>query len=299
MQDCPNIHNICIGISGFWHCFLKPRLELPPLFRRVYVLIVFYIIKYNQVRSPVAVFTTSDLFSWTDCLHFYVRFCENNAWPPSLISLQRTKVFNDVPIFLQFCFNIFQKTFCLFGRVWNEDAVMLVSVQNRMERILKGEICTLGVSSWCSNHLSGTLQPWNFFRSLCWISGFQYPFRPYAIQFLMECRGFSPEIMREVCPSKISKVKCCQFLPESFLAFYLFPCFKTLPELFPFLPVISISWYIIYKKLFLIGCMVNDFLIRFLIQFPEPFINFNHPPSSSLLLWSECFWAALQIPHPS
>ena len=103
----------------------------------------------------------------------------------------------------------------------------------------------------------------------------------------MEMRGFFDEIVWKVCSSEVGQVKRGQLFPETMFAHHgltiLVPCI----QFFAFFRMVCAPENILLEEFGLIFLIILDINILFLIHFPEPSFNINHPASSYPLLLSE------------
>ena len=86
----------------------------PSLFGSVDILIIFNIIKNNQVWSPVPVPSITDFLSAAYCLNLDIAGSKNNISLPNL-SLKLTTVFNYMCVFFKLGLNIGKESLCLVG----------------------------------------------------------------------------------------------------------------------------------------------------------------------------------------
>ena len=206
MQHRPDVHDVRVGVPGLADRLVEPALQLPALLRRVHVLVVFDIVQDDQVRPPVPVLAAADLLAGSHRVHLDVRPGKQHAGAPRLVPALLAEVLQDRAVLFQFRPDVLQECFGLVGRVRQDQDVVLVLVEDRVQAVLEREVRALGVSSGRGRDHVAALLPVDLLPVRLRIQPLEDTAAPQPVQLLVELRRPPHEVVRQVSPAEVSQV---------------------------------------------------------------------------------------------
>ena len=274
MQQRPDVDDVRVGVASLGDRLIKPVPELLALLRRVDVLVVLQVVADDEVGPPLLVAASTDFLAGADCLDFDPVGGQNDRRFPDL-PLQLPEVLPESCVFLELGLDVRQEALGLFGAVGEDDLIVLVGIDRRVDGVLESKGRALGVATGGFNRPPAAVRPADLLRGDGWVKPLQDALPPDAVELAVERGGFSDEVVREVGPPKILQVDRPELPAQSLRPGQLLPGLEVPEELRPTLGEIAVADNIFKKKLLLVIAVGDRFTIFRFLQTLQIFDQFN------------------------
>ena len=283
MQQRPDVDDVGVGVARLRDRLVEPVAELLSLLRGIDVLVVFQVIADDEVGSPLFVTPTTDFLAGADCLDLDTVGEQDDRGLPDL-SLQLSEVFLEDGVLFELRLDVREEPFRLFGTVRQDEDVMLVGIDRGVDGVLKGEGRALCVTTGCLDCPVTSIGPGDLFCRLPGVEALHDALAPYLVELPVERRGRPDEVVREIGPPEVFKIKRPELPAQPLRPGQLFPVLEVLEELRPTFGEVVTSDNIIEKKLPLVVTVCDHFTVFRLLEPFEVFIevNLRHRSAPSL-----------------
>ena len=195
MEQRPDIDDVRVGVSRLRDRLVKPIPELLPLLGGVDVLVVFEVVAEDKVGTPLFVAAASDLLPRAEGLDLHaVREEDDRRLPDATLEL--AEVLPERGVLLELGLDVVKEPFGLFRAVGEDDLVVLVGVDRRMDGVLEGEVRRLRVSTRGLDRPAASIRPADLLRVGEGVESLHDALPEDAVKFFMERRRRADEVMR-------------------------------------------------------------------------------------------------------
>ena len=280
MQQRPDVDDVRVGVASLGDRLIKPVPELLALLRRVDVLVVLQIVADDEVGPPLLVAATTDFLAGTDRLDLDPVGGQDDRRLPDL-PLQLPEVLPESCVLLKLGLDVRQEALGLFGAVGEDDLVVLVGIDRRVDGVLEGKGRALGVATGGFDRPPASVRPADLLRGDGGVEPLQDALPPDAVELAVERGGFSDKVVGEVGPPKILQVDRPQLPAQSLRPGQLLPGLEVPEKLRPTLREIAVADNIFEKELPLVVTVGDCFPVFRLLQSLQVFLQVNLPHPST------------------
>ena len=274
MQQCPDVDDVRVGVASLGDRLIKPVPKLLALLRRVDVLVVLQVVADDEVGPPLFVAASTDFLAGTDCLDLDSVGGQNNRRFPDL-PLQLPEVLPEGGVLLQLRLDVRQEALGLFRAVREDDLVVLVGVDRRVDGVLERKGRALGVATGSFNRPPAAVCPADLLCGDGGVEPFQDTLPPDAVELAVECGRLSDEVVSKIGPSKILQVNRPKLTAQSLRPGQLLPGLEVPKELRPTLGEVTVADNIFKKKFLLVVAVGDRFPVFQFFQTIQIFTQFN------------------------
>ena len=196
---------------------------------------------------------------------------------------QLAEVLPQSSVLLQLVLDISEETLGLLRGVGQDDDIVLVTIEGRVQVVLEGERRGLGVSARGLDRPPAPLGSADLLGVLCGAHSLHNALKPDVVQLRMEGRGWSCEVMAQVGPSKILQVDGSQLSPQALGAGQGRPCLVVLQKLLALVREVAFPDNIFKKEGPLLLQVSQRGAVAFVVQLVDEVaeVNRRHLPPPS------------------